>query len=250
MKKATVILIGNEILSGRIQDMNLIFIAKRLGELGIELCEARVIPDRESAIVETVNACRSRYDYVFTTGGIGPTHDDITAASIAKAFGVDLERNAKAVACLQDYYKNPEALTESRLRMADMPVGIELLPNPTSGAPGFRMGNVFVMAGVPKIMHSMFEALESYLEKGAPIISRSVFASVPESVIAKGLQAIQDKYPAVDIGSYPRYQDGHPTTTIVARGTDHNAIDKIIEEVYNLLLTVTTPSDIMVDYTG
>jgi len=194
------IVIGNEILSGRTKDANLPYLAERLNEWGVRLREARVLPDVEDVIVATVNECRAKFDYVFTTGGIGPTHDDITAAAVAKAFGRALVRDPEAVRLLQTRYGGTD-LNEARLKMADIPEGAELIENPVSGAPGFQIENVFVMAGVPAIMQAMVESLRHRVTGGEPVRSRSVAAHLAEGTVAEGLSAIQARYPEIDIGS-------------------------------------------------
>ncbi len=216
---ACVIVIGNEILSGRTQDTNIALLGERLNALGVRLMEARVIPDIEDTIVATVNEARVRFDYVFTTGGIGPTHDDITAASIAKAFGVTLIEHPEARAILEAHYPTGE-LTEARLRMARTPEGAALIENPVSKAPGFQMDNVFVMAGIPAIMQAMFESLSPGLVGGAPLKSRSVTIYLPESRMAPSLTALQDRYPDVEIGSYPFSRDGRFGARLVLRSTE------------------------------
>ncbi len=221
---AALIIIGNEILSGRTVDANLPHLARELNRMGIPLLEARVVPDVEERIVEAVNACRARYSYVFTTGGIGPTHDDITAASVARAFGVPLVRHPEAERRLRAYYP-PERLNEVRLKMADMPEGAELIDNPVSGAPGFRIGNVFVLAGIPRVMQAMFESLRSTLEGGPPILSRSLTLYVPEGDIAAELAAIQERFPEVEIGSYPFFTLGRPGASVVFRSRDEAALE-------------------------
>ena len=207
---ACLLIIGNEVLSGRTQDANLKFIATRLGEIGIPLREVRVIPDVRATIVATVNEVRAQYDHVFTTGGIGPTHDDITSECIAEAFGVPWEPQPEAWRRLESHYARqtpPGDFNAARQRMATMPRGVTLIDNVISLAPGFTMGNVHVMAGVPRIMQSMFEALAPSLTGGVPIVSRSVHAlGVFEGNIAEGLEAIQKRYPDLDIGSYPFYR--------------------------------------------
>ena len=174
--KAALIIIGNEILSGRTQDKNLSYLANWLNEIGIQLSEVRVIRDEEKVIIDTVNHLRSEYDYVFTTGGIGPTHDDITSLSIARAFGVELEINDKALAILKEYYKDGE-LTEARMKMTMIPVGAELVDNPVSKAPGFKMDNVFVMAGIPSIMQGMLEGARRFLKGGDVVKSCLLYTS-------------------------------------------------------------------------
>jgi len=217
---ACVLVIGNEILSGRTKDANLAWLAVELNKLGVRLMEARIIPDVEATIVATINELRAKFDYLFTTGGIGPTHDDITAASVAKAFGVPLIRNPDAVRRLQAHYANPADLNEARLRMANTPEGAELIDNPVSKAPGFRVGNVFVMAGVPVIMQAMFDGLRSGLVGGVPLQSRTVSVDLAEGVMAADLAAIQLASPDIEIGSYPYMRLGKPGAAIVLRGID------------------------------
>ena len=217
--KASLIIIGNEILSGRTQDKNLSYLATWLNEIGIQLSEVRVVRDEEDEIVDTVNLLRKKYDYVFTTGGIGPTHDDITSESIAKAFNVDLETNPQALAILKDYYKDSE-LTEARLKMTKIPKGAELVENPVSKAPGFKIENVFVMAGIPKIMQGMLEGAKIYLSGGEPMKSESVDVFMPESFIAEELSNLQNKFKDVEIGSYPFVKDGKYGTSLVMRSSD------------------------------
>ncbi len=234
---AALVIIGNEILSGRTHDKNLPHIAVELNKVGIQLREVRVVPDIEAEIVAAVNAVRTRYDYVFTTGGIGPTHDDITTASIAKAFGVKVVRSAQAEASLRAYIP-PEKVNEARLKMADVPEGSTLVPNDVSAAPGFCMGNVYVMAGIPNIMQSMLAATLPHLKGGDSVGSLSVTTDLPEGTIADGLTTIQNTYPTVDIGSYPQFVDGKPQTTLVCRsmGAAKNkaAMDEIHALVKNL----------------
>lgn len=222
---ACLIIIGNEILSGRTVDANLPHIATKLGEVGIRMAEARIVPDDETAIVEAVNACRARHTYVFTTGGIGPTHDDITAASIAKAFGRRLERNPEAERRLLAYYP-PERVNEARMSMADMPEGVALIDNPISVAPGFRIENVHVLPGVPKIMQAMLDDLLPTLQGGARVLSRAITVLAPEGdVAAAGLGDLQARFPTIEIGSYPFWRPEGPGTTIVLRGTEQPPID-------------------------
>ena len=219
MTKATtacLIIIGNEILSGRTQDKNLSWLSQRLNEVGVRMVHMRVIPDVEQIIVDTINEVRVQYDYIFTTGGIGPTHDDITSACIAKAFGVKFGRNAEAEARLRVYYK-PEDINEARLRMADIPEGAELIDNPVSTAPGFRLGNVYVLAGVPRIMQAMVDGILHTFKGGAPVISETLSFWLPEGVIAEGVTAIQAKFPEVEIGSYPMIKDERLATSLVLR---------------------------------
>ena len=203
---ACLIIIGNEILSGRTQDANLAYLAKRLNEWGIRLTEARVIPDAEETIVATVNEVRAKFDYVFTTGGIGPTHDDITSECMAKAFGLKHGVHPEARALLEAHYE-PGELNESRLRMAMTPEGAQLITNAVSWAPGFQVENVFVLAGVPKVMQSMLDGLRERLSGGAAMRSCALRVELPEGVLAQGLRVLQARYPAVEMGSYPFHED-------------------------------------------
>ena len=220
MTNACLIIIGNEILSGRTQDKNLAHIAVELNKIGIRLREVRVIPDVESTIIDTVNTCRTAFDYVFTTGGIGPTHDDITSASIAKAFAVPLERRAEAHAMLRAHYKDESLLNDARLKMADIPKGATLIPNAVSGAPGFSIGNVHVMAGVPAIMRYMLTALLPTLKGTSPMFALSITTNLPEGTLAAGLSAIQERYQNIEIGSYPKFSQGELSTTLVFSSPD------------------------------
>jgi molybdenum cofactor synthesis domain-containing protein len=233
---AAILIIGNEILSGKTQDANTPWLALRLAEHGIKLCEVRVVRDEENAIVTAVRALKQTYTYVFTTGGIGPTHDDITAACMAKAFHTPLIIHAEALNRLGAYYKaKGQELNDARLRMAHTPEGADLIDNPVSIAPGFKIGNVYVMAGVPNIMQAMFAGFAQTLKGGPPVLSRSVKAHLRESDIAAGLEAIQKEYPALDIGSYPNMQAGHPETNLVLRGTDEIQLDAATQKVAHLV---------------
>ncbi|MDA0367669.1 MAG: molybdopterin-binding protein [Proteobacteria bacterium] len=241
---ACLIIIGNEILSGRTKDQNLAFIGVRLNERGIRLREVRVIPDVMETIVETVNESRPKFDYVFTTGGIGPTHDDITADSIARAFGVENTLNDEAYQLLLGHYGSREKINDARIRMAHTPAGAQLIHNPVSLAPGFQMENVFVMAGVPRIMQVMFDGLGDRLVGGTPLKSRAIDARLPEGVIAKGLGEVQARFAAVDIGSYPYFRDGRSGCTLVLRGADETLLDQAAEEVRALVRSAGgDPSD-------
>ena len=231
---ACVLIIGNEVLSGRTQDVNLKYLAENLNAIGIRMAEARIIADDEATIVGTVNECRAAHDYVFTTGGIGPTHDDITSASIAKAFGVELVRHPEALALLMRHYR-PEDVNEARLKMADVPDGATLVPNPVSSAPGFRMGNVFVMAGVPEIMRAMFDGIRPQLVGGPPILSRSLFARTPEGTLAVPFGALQKEYPDVDMGSYPFQSLGRFGVSLVLRGTDAGRLAEVLEKLKTIV---------------
>jgi molybdenum cofactor synthesis domain-containing protein len=231
---ACVLIIGNEILSGRIQDANLGFLAQGLNEVGVRLREARIIPDDPAAIVATVNEVRSKFDYVLTTGGIGPTHDDITAECIAAAFGVPLIIHPEARRLLETHYP-PGAINEARLRMARMPEGSELLLNPISRAPGFRIGNVYVMAGVPQVMQATFSELKYRLRGGATMLSRAVSCGLGEGTIAAELAALQERYPDLEIGSYPYFRRSDFGTTLVVRGTDPERIAAAVAELTTLI---------------
>jgi len=236
MVSACVLIIGNEILSGGTQDANLAFLAKGLNEVGIRLREARVIPDDSATIVGTVNEVRGKFDYVFTTGGIGPTHDDITSASIAEAFGVKLIVHPEARRILESHYP-PGGLNAARLRMAQVPEGASLLPNPISRAPGFRVENVYVLPGVPQIMQAIFNELRHRLEGGAKVLSRSVSCTLGEGTIAQDLAALQERYPDVEIGSYPYFRRSDFGVTLVVRSTDRERIAAAIEELKALIRT-------------
>lgn len=231
---AALIVIGNEILSGRTQDTNLSFLGRRLNELGIRLAEARVIADDEDEIVGAVRHLRDRYDYVFTTGGIGPTHDDITTACVAKAFDKPVIRHPEAEARLKAHYR-PEDLNEARLKMADTPEGACLIDNPVSAAPGYCIGNVYVMAGVPRIMQAMFENVKETLTGADPVLSRSVWAFVTEGAMAKDLSSIQDSFQDLEIGSYPFAKDQKLGVSIVIRGVDEDRLCAAEQQVAALM---------------
>ncbi len=232
---ACLIIIGNEILSGRTQDANLAIVGKKCDTLGIRLTEARVIADVEADIVETVNTCRRLFTYVFTTGGIGPTHDDITAAAIARAFNVEVVRNKEAVNAMDRYYE-PRRLTDARLKMADIPEGARLIDNPVSGAPGFQLENVFVLPGVPSIMDAMFDGLTDRLVGGDPILTDNVTTNLLESEIAAGLGVLQEKYPDVSMGSYPYFRKGKLGVNLVLRGTDAGRMDVAADELATTII--------------
>jgi len=228
--RACMIIIGNEILSGRTQDSNLSYLARELNELGVVMAEARVIPDIEQVIVDTINECRAQFDYVFTTGGIGPTHDDITADCIALAFGVELYLHPQAEEIIRRR-QVPENVMTSRLRMARVPVGGELIDNPTGGPPGFSIGNVFAMAGVPMVMQAMTTTLGSKINGGKPVRSRSIGAYLSEGQIAQSLSDIQDRYPDIELGSYPFYRDDGFGVNLVMRGTEVEQLDIMKTEI-------------------
>ena len=237
--KASLIIIGNEILSGRTQDKNLSYLANWLNEIGIQLSEVRVIRDEEEIIVETVNHLRSVYDYVFTTGGIGPTHDDITSLCIAKAFGVELEVNSGALSILKEYYKDGE-LTDARMKMTMMPKGSELIENPISRAPGFKMENVFILAGIPSIMQGMLEGARKYLKGGDIVKSKSIDVFTPESTVADVLTNLQKKYSDVEIGSYPFSRDNRFGTSLVMRSSNLSTLDACDMELKDLMKNYDT----------
>jgi molybdenum cofactor synthesis domain-containing protein len=221
---AAILIIGNEILSGRTKDINTSTIATWLNQLGVRVQEVRVIPDVEMIIVSTINKLRRKYKYVFTTGGIGPTHDDITAQSISKAFGVKYGIHKEAYRLLEDYYKKSE-FSEGRKKMARIPVNAKLILNPTSGAPGFIMENVFCLPGVPSILQSMLGTLNNEISGGMPIISRTINLRTVESEIAKSLTSVQNKNKDVEIGSYPFFRAGKLGVAIVIRSADQSKID-------------------------
>lgn len=227
---AAILVIGDEILSGRTQDINLNYLARFLGALGIDLKEGRIVPDIEAEIVAAVNALRSTYDYLFTTGGIGPTHDDITADAIAKAFGVPIHHHPEALAILEPRYK-PGEFNEMRRRMARIPEGGILIRNSVSAAPGFQIENVFVMAGVPMIMRAMLEDVAPRLKRGAPVHTCTVTARVAEGRIAAALARIQSEHKTVAIGSYPFYREDGSGTQLVTRGRDSAAVSAAAEAI-------------------
>ena len=232
MSTAAILIIGNEILSGKTQDSNVAWLGQRLSALGIKLCEVRVVRDEEPAVVAAVRALSAAYTYVFSTGGIGPTHDDITAECMAAAFNTTLEINVAAREILVAYYKSRDIpMSDATLRMARIPVGAALLHNPVSSAPGFKIGNVFVMAGVPRIMQGMFESFEATLERGLPVLSRSVTGRMRESEIAAELTDIQNRWPDIEIGSYPAMKDGQFEVSVVLRGQDEKRLDAAAAEV-------------------
>jgi molybdenum cofactor synthesis domain-containing protein len=222
--KASLIIIGDEILSGRTEDKNLSYLANWLGKLGINLCEVRVVLDDKEDIIDAVNSLRKKYDYVFTTGGIGPTHDDITTDCIAKAFGVETRIDDDALEKMEEFLSGKE-LTEPLLKMLKIPEGGELIYSPATKAPGYKIGNVFVMAGIPKIMQGMLEGMYDYLERGEIIHSKSLDIMVGESFFAEDLAEIQDKFSNVSVGSYPFSRDGVYGATIVLRSTRESDLE-------------------------
>lgn len=232
------LVIGDEILSGRTKDKNIGYLAEYLTAIGVDLSEVRVVPDVEDRIVEAVRELSARYTYVFTSGGIGPTHDDITADSMAKAFGVPIDHDPRAVEILRNFYPEGQ-LTEARLRMARIPQGADLIENSVSKAPGFRIGNVHVMAGVPSIMQAMLDAVAPTLKTGKRMLSEAVDADLPESRIAASLREIQGAHPGVMIGSYPRSVDGRFSTQIVVRSRDGDLLQRAAEAVRNAVAATT-----------
>ena len=227
---AGIIIIGNEVLSGRTKDINTSTLAKWLNSLGIEVKEVRVIPDDEKVIIETVNILRKKFNYIFTTGGIGPTHDDITASSVSKAFDLKYEPHKEAMSLLEKYYK-PGEFNEGRQKMAWMPANANLILNPTSGAPGFNVENVFCLPGVPSILKSMLGGIAHKLVGGEPLISKTINLKTVESEIAKSLSDIQNKNKDVDIGSYPFFRAGRLGVAIVLRSSVQSKIDKCNLEI-------------------
>ncbi|MDM9645307.1 competence/damage-inducible protein A [Rhizobium sp. S163] len=223
---AAILAIGDELLSGRTKDKNIGHLADMLLLAGIDLKEVRIVADEEDAIVEALNALRTKYDYVFTSGGIGPTHDDITADAVSKAFGVACHHDEKAMALLGEMYKRREMeFTEARQRMARMPVGATHIPNPVSTAPGFVIGNVYVMAGVPQVFQAMVDAVIPTLRTGTPVLSLAISCPYGEGDIGTPLAAIQKAHPETSIGSYPRYVGQKLSTEIVVRGRSQAVID-------------------------
>ena len=233
---AAVLIIGNEILSGRTKDANLPFLGTELNLMGIQMREARVVADIEEEVIDAVNTLRAKYDYVFTTGGIGPTHDDITSACVAKAFGQKLIRHPEAERILRERMTQMGVeATEARLKMAETPEFAELVDNPVSGAPGFRVENVYVMAGIPRIMQAMFEGAKPHLKRGVILLSVTVGSFVPEGQIATELSLLQDAYPDMDIGSYPFFFDGKPGSNLVLRGPDQARLDEAAGRLGDLI---------------
>ena len=227
---ASILIIGNEILSGRTQDTNTSTLATWLNSIGVSVGEVRVIPDVEKIIVESLNFLRSTYDYVFTTGGIGPTHDDITAQAVSKAFGIKYEAHKEAFKILETYYE-PGKFTEGRQKMGWMPENAKLILNPTSGAPGFNVENVFSLPGVPSILKSMLGGLTNSIVGGEPIKSLTISLRTVESEIASSLKKVQNDNQDVEIGSYPFFHAGKLGVSIVIRSEDQNKIDKCSSQI-------------------
>ena len=231
---AALVVIGEEILSGRTKDENILYIAGYLTRIGISLREVRVVPDLEPDIVTAVNELRSRFTYVFSTGGIGPTHDDVTTDAIAKAFGVPVVVDPGAVAAMRQHFSDEE-LTPARLRMARIPEGAELIDNAISRAPGFMIGNVIVMAGVPRIMQVMLDAVMPRLSRGRPMLSRSIRIDAPEGDVAPGLSELQSAHPEVQIGSYPFFERKRLGTYVVLRCTDEVKLTAALDALWTLI---------------
>ena len=234
MKRASLVIIGDEILSGRTEDKNLAYLAKWLGKIGVSLSEARVVLDDEEAIISSVNSLRKKYDYVFTTGGIGPTHDDITTDCVAKAFGVEAKVDENALEKMKAFLDGKE-LTGPLLKMLHIPEGGELIYSPATKAPGYKIENVFVMAGIPKIMQGMLEGMYDYLEAGDVVKSKSHDILVGESYFAEELTEIQNKFSNVSVGSYPFSRDGVYGATIVLRSSDDIALASCEKLVLKLI---------------
>jgi molybdenum cofactor synthesis domain-containing protein len=244
---AAIIIIGDEILSGRTQDTNVQFIAKRFENLGIELKEVRIIPDDEETIISAVNLARAKYTYVITTGGIGATHDDITVAAIAKAFDRPLVVNEEAHKAILEFYG--DRINDIRLRMAKMPEGVNLIQNPVSGVPTFYIENVFVLAGMPSVMRGMFDFVENILETGPKVLTNTLTSSVVEGIMAKDLESIQQNFKDVSIGSYPFYDYPNIGASIVLRSKDEGLLKKASKVVYDMLLSHNGKPELQLDVT-
>ena len=232
---AALVIIGDEILSGRTQDRNVAQIAAWLNLQGIRLAEVRVVPDVEDRIVAAVNALRAQNDYLFTTGGIGPTHDDITVDAIAAALGVEVVVHPRARAILENYYASRGGISEARLRMARVPAGAELIENRLSGAPGIRVGNIFILAGVPHITTLMLEALSGTIKGGKPMLSQTIGCWVPESEVAELLRETERAHEGTQIGSYPFFRDGKVGADFVIRSTDPALLENCVEDLIGRL---------------
>ncbi len=232
---AGLVVIGDEILSGRTHDKNIAQVAGWLQVQGIRLAEVRVVPDEEERIVDAVNALRVANDYLFTTGGIGPTHDDITVDAVARALGVPVVIHPQARAMLERYYGSRGGLTEARLRMARVPQGAELIPNRMSGAPGIRLGNLFLMAGVPHIAAGMLDALTGELEGGAPLLAETIGCWVPESEVADLLREVEQGHARAQIGSYPFFREGRVGANFVIRSTEEEELRRCADTLCDAL---------------
>ena len=239
---AGLLVIGDEILSGRTQDRNIAQVAAWLNLQGIRLAEVRVVPDEMERIGEALNALKVRNDYLFTTGGIGPTHDDITVDAIAAALGVGVTVHPKARAALEVHYASRGGVTEARLRMARVPEGAELIENRLSGAPGIRLGNLFILAGVPHIAGLMLEALSGQLEGGRPLLSRTIGCWAPESEVADILRETEKAHEGCQIGSYPFFKEGRVGANFVIRSTDEGALEGCASDLLTRLQTAGVPA--------
>jgi len=231
---AIIILIGNEILSGRTQDANVVFLSKWLNELGVRVEEVRIILDEQEVIINCINEVRKKFKYVFTTGGIGPTHDDITSQSIAKAFNLSYDYNKEAYDILEKYYKLG-AFNDGRRKMAKMPDKASLIYNPSSGAPGFIVENVYCLPGVPSILKSMVDGLKNRIKGGKKILSETISVDTVESEIAKPLEDVQNNFSNVEIGSYPFFKSGKVGVSIVLRSTEKNQIEDCAKQIQNFI---------------
>lgn len=234
--KAIMIVIGNEVLSGRTKDKNIGWVAERLNSIGINLIEARIIRDNREDIISTIQDLSEKVDYIFTSGGIGPTHDDITTVAIAKAFRVPVEKNKEALRRLEEHYKGTGIeLNSARLKMANIPQGAKLIDNPVSAAPGFKISNVYVMAGVPKIMQAMLDGILKTIKNGSKTISISIGCNIGEGNIAKGLEKIETSQKNIEIGCYPWFRAGLAGTNVVIRSLDKQACTEAAEKVKLLI---------------
>ena len=231
---AAIVIIGNEILSGRTQDVNVVTISKWLNELGVKLEEVRVVPDIENSIIKTINELRKKFKYIFTTGGIGPTHDDITSKSVAKAFNLPYGYHKKAYAILEKFY-GKNKFNIGRKKMAMMPIKASLIFNPSSGAPGFIVDNVYCLPGVPSILKSMLGGLKNKIKGGKKTLSKTISVQTVESEIAKSLEKAQQKFKKVEIGSYPFFRLGKIGVSIVIRSIDKKKIDDCYKEIVSFL---------------
>ncbi len=231
---AAIIVIGNEILSGRTQDVNVSFLSKWLNELGVRVNEVRIIDDSEKSIVKNINELKNKFKYIFTTGGIGPTHDDITSKSIAKAFNIKYDFHKEAYEILEKYY-TPEKFNEGRKKMAKIPKGAKLIYNPSSGAPGFIVENVFCLPGVPSILQSMVHGLKDKIIGGSKILSQTITIQTVESEIAKSLEDVQKQFKNVEIGSYPFFRLGKIGVSLVIRSTKKNEIDECCKQIVSFV---------------
>ena len=234
---AALVVIGDEILSGRTEDRNIAQVARWLQVQGIRLMDVRVVPDIEASIIEAVNALRETHDYLFTTGGIGPTHDDITVDAVAAALGVPVVIHAEARRMLEAYYGTRGGLNDARLRMARVPQGAELIPNRMSGAPGIRIGNIYMMAGVPAITAQMLDALTGTLEGGAPLLSETIGGWIKESEVADILREVEQAHENCQIGSYPFFREGRTGANFVIRSTDREELASCVDTLCDALAT-------------